>query len=157
MSPTASISSAPAPALAARESVRGAVIPAAVGVLAAGITLTIHGAHDLREVVVVSAALVLVVGIAFGLVIPRALRHDSGATAALTMSVLGALLLLPAFWSALPLALGVAGALLGHARRDAHLGAGKAAAAVALGVLTAVGYFVISAWDALDAAQLTWT
>ncbi len=156
MSYTPSLQSTTDPAGIDREGARAAVIPSAVGVLAAGSTLTIYGAHDFGEILTVVSVLVLVVGIAFGVVIPRALRQESGTTAAFTMSVIAALLLLPAFWSALPLALGVAGALLGHARRNAPEGAGKATAAVVIGSLAALGYFVIYALDSLAAAGVTW-
>ena len=42
----------------------------------------------------------------FGLLLPRALREDSAPGRALTLSVLGLPLIVPAFWSGLPMVLG---------------------------------------------------
>ncbi len=139
-----------------REGVRWAVGPAAVGVLAAGSTLTVYGAHDFREVAIVVGLLVAVVVGVFGFLLPRALRGNGGSGTALALSVTAAVLLLPAFWSAQPLALGVAGALLGYAGRHGTQGSRKATAAVAIGLLAAIGYFAVYTLDALHQAGVSW-
>lgn len=138
-----------------REGARRAVLPSALGVLAAGSALTVYGAHDLREIAIVVSVLVAVVAGVYGFVLPRGLRRGGSGTA-LVLSVTGALLLLPAFWSALPLAFGVAGALLGYGGRRGTQGSSAATAAVAIGALAAIGYFVIYALDALSQAGVTW-
>ncbi len=139
-----------------RAGIRRALLPTAVGVVAAGGTLTVYGAHDFGEVGTVMGVFVPVVIALFGFLLPRALKSSGGSGVALTLSVVGVALLLPAFWSALPLAFGVAGALLGYAGRNGANGSGKATAAVALGVLAAIGYFAIYVLDALSQAGVTW-
>jgi hypothetical protein len=77
----------------------------------------------------------------FGLLVPWALRRPNVATAALTLSVTAAALLV-VFWTMLPLILGTAGAWLGLVARDTpdHLGprSRQATAAIALGALAAI-------------------
>lgn len=122
-------------------SARSASTTAAIGVAAVVTPLTLWGAHDLREVgIVLGVAAVVIAGV-YGLLVPAMLRRDSAAGAALTLSVIGVLLVLPAFWSGLPLVLGVAGAMLGYAGRRTV--AGKAA--LVLGVLSSLAYLAIYA------------
>ena len=110
---------------------------------------TAFGAHDWAELLVVAGILVITTGLVFGLVVPRALRKDSAGGTALGLSIPALLLLLPAFWSGLPLVLGVAGALVGSAGRRAPTGAGKCIVAVVLGTLAAVGYVAIYMSDGM--------
>jgi hypothetical protein len=65
------------------------------------------------------------------------------------MAVLGALLVVPAFWSGLPMLLGVAAAMLGYAGKRATTGSGKATAGLVLGLLTVVAYLAIYLSDYL--------
>jgi hypothetical protein len=129
-----------------RGTVAGIGIASAI-VAAAG---TAFGAHDWTEIVVVWAALALATGLVFGLVVPRALRKESAGGTALGLSIPALLLLLPAFWSGLPLVLGVAGLVVGNAGRRAPTGAGKCIAAVVLGALAAVGYVAIYISDGMN-------
>ena len=55
----------------------------------------------------------------------------------------------PAFWSGLPLVLGVAGALLGYAGRNAASGARLSIAAFVVGLLSSIGYVAIYVIDFL--------
>lgn len=124
-----------------------AVAGAGVASCLAAIAGTAFGAHDWAELLVVAGVLVLTAGLVFGLVVPRALRKDSAGGTALGLSIPALLLLLPAFWSGLPLVLGVAGAMVGNAGRRATTGAGKCIAAVVLGTLAAIGYLAIYVSD----------
>lgn len=114
---------------------------AAAGALAA--TLTTAFAHDWREVVVVVATIAVVTVLAFGLVVPRALRKQSAGGTALSLAIPAVLLTVPAFWSGMPLVLGVAGLLVGNAGRRGPGGAGKCIAAVVLSALAVLGYLAI--------------
>jgi hypothetical protein len=82
--------------------------------------------------------------------VTRALRKDSAGGTALGLSVPAVLLLVPAFWSGLPLVLGVAGLVVGNAGRGARSGGGKCVAAVALGALACLGYVAIYVSDGLN-------
>ena len=82
-------------------------------------------------------------------VVPRALRKDSAGGTALGLSIPAVLLLLPAFWSGLPMILGVAGAMVGNAGRNAPSGSGKSITALILGALAVLGYLAIYIGDGL--------
>jgi len=122
---------------------------AAVAVALAAIGLTVYGAHDLREIVVVIAVLTAAIVGIYGFLLPRKLAGESAGGTALTLSLLAALLLLPAFWSGLPLALGVAGAILGYAGRKSVRGSARCIAALVLGTLASIGYFAVYVLDTL--------
>lgn len=102
--------------------------------------LTVPEAHDMREVAVVLGGAGLVALVVFGWAVPRGMA--SGAPGlALAFSVIGALLLLPAFWSIVPLLLGVAAVMLGrssigHAPKRSY-------AAIGLGAVTVGGYLFL--------------
>jgi hypothetical protein len=133
-----------------RDGIRRGITPLAVGVLAASTALTFYGAHQIREAVVVTAIIAATVVGVYGFLLPRKLSHDSAGGTALTLSVLAALLIMPAFWSGLPLVLGVAGLVVGNAGRKAPSGAGKCIAAVVMGTLAAVGYLAIYVSDGMN-------
>ena len=114
---------------------------ATVGVVAA--TLATLFAHGWTEAVVVAAAIAVTVAGVYGYLAPRAVAgHRTGGTA-LALSLIAALLLLPAFWSGLPLVLGVAGMIVGNAGRRARTGAGMSIAGLVIGALTVLGYLAI--------------
>lgn len=156
MSSTSTVHSGPDYGSVDRAGITQALLPAAVAVVAAGGTLTVYGAHDFGEVGIVMGIFVPVVIGIYGFLLPRALKGSGGSGIALTLSLIGLALLLPAFWSALPLAFGVAGALLGYAGRNGASGSGKSTAAVALGTLAAIGYFAVYVLDALHQAGVAW-
>jgi hypothetical protein len=101
-------------------------------------------AHDWGEILVVLAAIAVTTAVVFGAVVPRGLRRESAGGAALTCGIVAALLALPAFWSGLPLVLGVAAMLLGNTGRTAAHGSGKCIAAIVLGALASV--FVLAVY-----------
>jgi hypothetical protein len=125
---------------------------AAIGALTALVAVagTVVGAHDWTEVAVVVAVILATTALVYGLVVPRALRKESAGGSSLALSVPALLLLVPAFWSGLPLVLGVAGALVGNAGRSARSGAGQSIAGLVLGALASVGYIAIYVSDAMN-------
>jgi hypothetical protein len=135
---------------------RRALIPAALAVFVATAGLTIYGANDLREIAIVLSVLALVIAGVYGFLLPRKLTQESAGGTALTLSLIAAVVLLPAFWSGLPLALGAAGAMLGYAGRNATTGSGKCVAALVIGTVTSIGYFSVYVLDALSQAGVSW-
>lgn len=124
----------------------------AVGVASCLVAIagTSFGAHSWTEILIVTAILVACTALVFGKVVPNALRKTSAGGTALGLSIPALLLLVPAFWSGLPLVLGVAGAILGNAGRRAPTGAGKCIAALAIGALAALGYLATYISDAMN-------
>ena len=120
---------------------RIATIGAATGLVAASLTALF--AHDWAEVVVTVPIIAVVTAGVWGYVVPRAMRRESAGGTALALAVPAALLVVPAFWSGLPLVLGVAALLVGNAGRKAPTGAGKCIAAVVLAALTVLFYLAI--------------
>lgn len=120
---------------------RTALIGAATGVVAA--TLTTLFAHDWGEVAFSVAIIAVVTAVVWGIVVPQALRKDSAGGTALGLAVPAALLVVPAFWSGLPLVLGAAALLVGNAGRKAPTGAGKCIVAVVLAAATVLFYLAI--------------
>lgn len=114
-----------------------------VGVLVVGTALTAYGAHDWNEIALVAAVILAATGLVFGLVVPRALRKESAGGTALVLSIPALLLVLPAFWSGLPLVLGVAGALVGNAGRHARSRSSASIVALVIGALAAMAYLAI--------------
>lgn len=113
-----------------------------------------HHTHGDWEFYFVAGIVVVATTIVFGFLLPKGLRKQSAGGTALTLSSIAALVLLPAFWSGLPLVLGVGGAMLGYAGKNAGSGAGKSIAAVVVGLLAAVGYVAIYVVDTLDRAGI---
>jgi hypothetical protein len=123
-----------------RAGLRRAVLPVGVGSFVVAAFWIVMGAHDTTEIIsMVALAAVTAAGV-FGLVLPRALQQDGAPGRALTMSVLAVLLIVPAFWTGLPMVLGAAGALLGYAGRGASTGSRRCVAAAVIGALAVIGY-----------------
>ena len=132
---------------------RRATIAWALLVFVVSSTWTVLGAHNMTEIIVsLGLATVVTVGV-YGFVVPRGLRRGrtGGSTGgmALGLSIPALLLTVPAFWSGLPLILGAAGVMLGHAGRNADSGSGKSITAVVLGALAVIGYLAIYLIDGL--------
>jgi hypothetical protein len=93
---------------------------------------------QVRALPIVVVVLLVIAAITFLLFVPRAARSNRPAVPGLVCSVLG-VLLLPVFWSGLPIVLGAAGALLGQSERTARTaGRGLALAAIVVGVAAVV-------------------
>ena len=129
---------------------RGAVpgIGLASGLVAAAGTAV--RPHDWAEIAVVWCPIAVATGwcSALSCRAPSARRVPAAPRSASPSRAL--VLLLPAFWSGLPLVLGVAGLVVGNAGRTAPSGAGKCIAAVVLGALAAVGYLAIYISDGMN-------
>jgi hypothetical protein len=121
----------------------------AIAVFTATTALTLYGAHGRYEIpMVLTGIVVSVVGV-YGFLLPRKLAQPSAGGTALILSGVGAVLLVPTFWSGQSLILGAAGALLGYAGRKAPSGAGKSITAAVVGLLVCIGYFAVYLLDAL--------
>ena len=120
---------------------------AAVGLVAA--TLTTLFAHGWGEVISMVALLAVVTVVVYGYVVPSGLRREGAGGTALGMAVVAALLVAPAFWTGLPLLLGVAAMILGNAGRMARSGAGRSIAALVVGAATTLFYAFIYVSEAL--------
>lgn len=93
---------------------------------------------QVRALPIIVVVLLVIAAITFLLFVPRAARFNRPAVPGLVCSILG-LLLLPVFWSGLPIVLGAAGALLGQSGRTAGTaGRGLALAAIVVGVAAIV-------------------
>jgi len=132
-----------------KETVRRLVVPTGIITFALAALLSVTNADSATEAVVEVVIQAAVAAAIFGLVVPRALRRESAGGRGLIMSVIGLLLVMPAFWSGLPLLLGAAGALVGQAGRHAERGSGKAIAALVIGLLAVVAYAAVYVLDYL--------
>ena len=133
-----------------RETARRAVVPAALTTFAVAAVLSVTGAHTTAEWVVEVVVEAVATALVFGLIVARGLRHESAGGRGLALGILGLLLVVPAFWTGLPLLLGTGSALLGSAGRRAPTGSAKATAALVVGVLAVVAYAAIYVLDYLQ-------
>ena len=85
-------------------------------------TATAGADPEVGEFLIIAGFMAVVTVVVFGLVVPRALGKESVGSIALTLSILGALLVL-VFWAGVTPALAAGGALLG-VRGDITCGAG---------------------------------
>lgn len=128
---------------------RRSLKPLAAVVFSVSAVWTVLGAHDMTEIVVVLVVAAAVTVGVYGFLMPRALDKPSAGSTALTLSLVATALTLPAFWTGLPLVLGVAGAVLGYVGRNAPTGAGRSIAGFVLGLLATMGYLTIYLVDGL--------
>jgi hypothetical protein len=133
-----------------RARIRQALVPAAVAVALLGSALSGLFADSRGEAVGEVVFIPLLTAAIFGLVVARGLRHTAAGGRGIAMGVIGLLAVPVAFWSGLPLVLGTAATLLGHAGKRADRGSGKAIAAFVLGLLSVIGYVGIYVGDYLQ-------
>lgn len=125
---------------AARDDERRTSYVTGLATLAAAAAVTSLQAHDRTEFLVVIAVCAAVGAAVYGWLLPR--HMPAGAPgSALALGIVAALLVVPAFWSGLPLILGAAAVLLGMASRVRSLG--RATTAIVLGALASVAYVAI--------------
>jgi len=137
-----------------RDGLRRSLKPLAAAVYSISAVWTVLGAHDMTEIVVVLVvAAAVTVGI-YGFLMPKALDKPSAGSTALTLSLVATALILPGYWTGLPLVLGVAGAVLGYVGRNAPTGAGRSIAGFVLGLLATMGYLTIYVVDGLVLGNL---
>jgi hypothetical protein len=144
------LTTTPAPSrtpLVAAGSVVFAVALNALGVFADG---TEGADHSTSEFLVVCGFIVVAAALVFGRVVPRGLKKiaatGQAGVAALVLSVLALLVIVPAFWSGLPPVLAAGGIVLGLAGRGARR-SGLATAATAVGLLAVLADVAIYAMD----------
>jgi hypothetical protein len=89
---------------------------------------------QVRALPIIVVVLLVIAAITFLLFVPRATRFNRPAVPGLVCSILG-LLLLPVFWSGLPIVLGTAGALLGRVAGTTQRGLALAAIIVGIGAV----------------------
>jgi len=139
-----------------RDRARHAVVPVAVGSFLVAAFFDLARADSAGEALSMVAFGLLVVGLLYPLVVVRGLRAADASGRALALGILAVLLIVPAFWSGLPMILGAAAALLGYAGRRAETGSGKATAAFVLGTLGMVGYVASYVTDWLANPGANW-
>ena len=79
---------------------------------------------QLRALPIVVVVVLVIAAIVFFLVVPRGVRSNRPAVPGLGCSIIGLLLVFPAFWSGLPIVLGAAGFVLGQAGRGSRRATG---------------------------------
>lgn len=128
---------------------------APVGLAAGGVALlcTVYGANDWTEIAMGVVTITAATGLVFGLVIPRALRKQSGPGWSVGLGVVAVLATLLAFWSGIPLITGVGAAVLGKNSRTAEHHRGMAITGLVLGVIAVLGYLAIYIGDGLIAGH----
>jgi len=138
-----------------RDRARHALVPVAATSFCVAAFFDIARADSAREAFISVAVGLLAACVIYPLVVARGLRQESAGGRALAMGIIGLLLIVPAFWSGLPMILGGAAALLGYAGRKAASGSGQATAGFVLGVLSVVGYvaFYVADWVANPGAS----
>ena len=137
-----------------RSRLRSLVLPTGIATAVVSSVFTYLGAHDPGEYISMIALGLVAAAVVYGWVVPRALERDAAPRTAMTMSVIAALVTLPAFWTGLPLVLGAAGALVGYAGRRAAKGSGLSIAAMLIGVLSVLGYLTIYIVDGIVMGNL---
>lgn len=138
-----------------RERAQHALRPVAAASFGLAAFFDLARADSATESLIMIAVGIVVTCLLYPLVVAPGLRHESAGGRAIALGVLAVLLIVPAFWSGLPMILGAAAALLGYAGRRAAHGAGQATAAFVLGTLAMVGYlaFYVSDWIANPGAS----
>jgi hypothetical protein len=109
---------------------------------AAGVPFTLWGAHDRIEIAIVLGIMIVTTTLVYGVLLPQELRRPDARVAMILSAVAGAILL-PAHWSTMSLLLGVPGAILGYAAWKADQRPRTAIAAMVIGALATLGYFVV--------------
>ena len=139
-----------------QDRIRHLVLPVGVGTAVATIGFTALGIFGdgtpgagphVGEFLFLCAVVAVAAAGVFGLVVPRALTSGRFGGPALAMSLVAALIVVPVFWSGLPPVLGMGGALLGMAGRNAESGQGKSQAAIVLGLLAVLATVAIYVLD----------
>ena len=120
----------------------GRLVAVTATTFAVGTASTLWGAHTRIEIAIVLGALIVVTALVYGVLLPKKLERPNARVAMIVSAIAGASVV-PAFWSALPLLLGVAGAILGYTAWKADQRPRTAIGAMVIGVLSVLGYFVV--------------
>lgn len=146
MSTTTTHTDTPSDAATARR----ANLPTGIAALAVALFFTIARADSNGERISMSALEIVASAVIFGLVVPRALRQESAGGRGLAIGVIAVLLVIPAFWSGLPMLLGACAALIGYAGKRAGTGSGKSMASLVVGLFAVIGYVAFYVLDYLS-------
>lgn len=118
----------------------GAIALNALGIFGDG---TEGASHNASEFWVITGLILVATAVVFGIVVRRLGGTSAAGTTGLVLAVLGLLLVVPAFWSGLPVVLGAGGLTLGLGERRDSGGTGRGSAAIVLGALAVVAYVAI--------------
>lgn len=110
---------------------------------------TFYQAHSWEEIGVVAAATLIATAVVFAVVVPRALRGGRTGGLALALAIPAVVLVLPAFWSGVPLVLGAGGALIGASGRACGQRSASSTAGLVIGLVAVVAYLGIYLFDTL--------
>ena len=99
---------------AAAATVGGAIALNALGIFGDG---TAGAEHSAGEFWIMTALILVAAALVFGIVVRRFAGTPRAGTAGLVLALLGVLLVVPAFWSGLPVVLGAGGLMLGLGER----------------------------------------
>ena len=129
---------------AAAATVGGAVALNALGIFGDG---TEGAEHSAGEFWIITALILVAAALVFGSSSHGSADTPRAGTAGLVLAVLGVLLVVPAFWSGLPVVLGAGGLVLGLDERREAGATGRGSAAIVIGALTVVAYAAIYILD----------
>ena len=128
---------------------RPKLLVVATSVLTATIAFTAWGADNNTEFWIMTGLVTVAVIGVYGFLLPRKLAQPSASSTALVLSGIAAALVMPAFWSGLPMVLGLAGAILGYRGQGTDHGSRKSTVAFVLGILAVFTYISIYVSDGL--------
>jgi hypothetical protein len=144
------------PATIERERASHALVPVAAASFLVAAFFDVVRANRATEALIAVAGGLLVVCLLHVFVVAPGLRRESAGGRALVLGVVAVLLIVPAFWSGLPMILGAGAALLGYAGRRAANGSGQATAAFVLGTLAMIGYVALYVIDWVANPGASW-
>jgi hypothetical protein len=106
---------------------------------------------QLRALPIVVVVVLVIAAIVFFLIVPRGERSNRPAVPGLGCSIIGLLLVFPAFWSGLPIVLGAAGFVLGQAGRGSRRATGGwyALGAIVVGIAAIAVNLLVLLFDRL--------
>jgi hypothetical protein len=106
---------------------------------------------QLRALPIVVVVVLVIAAIVFFLIVPRGERSNRPAVPGLACSIIGLLLVFPAFWSGLPIVLGAAGFVLGQAGRGSRRATGGwyALGAIVVGIAAIAVNLLVLLFDRL--------
>ena len=139
-----------------RDRVRRALPALAAVTMLVTAFFTVARADTAAEAGVVIAFDLVVLALVFALVVAPGLRQEGAGMRGIVLGALALLTLVPAFWSGLPMVLGVGAVLLGYAGRRAGVGSGRAVTALVLGSLSVIGYLAIYVSDWISHPGAAW-
>lgn len=110
---------------------------------------TFYEAHSWGEIGVVAAVTLIAAAVVFAVVVPIALRRGRTGGLSLALAIPAVVLVLPAFWSGLPLVLGAGGALLGASGRASGHRSASSTAGLVIGLVAVAAYLGLYLFDTL--------